>query len=318
MAAGIEGSTVLVTGGAGFIGSHLCLYLCSLGAKEVRCIDSFEFGSATNLEPRPRNLSIASLHIGTASPAELDQAFAKVDYVFHLAAEKHNSSLDKPQQMLTSNIQGTLNVLNASARAGAKRLVFSSSLYAYGRNVGLPLQEAERPAPNTVYGISKLAGENLAHMLNASGKLETTVLRYFFVYGTKQYANAGYKSVIVKNFERILNGLPPVIFGDGCQALDYIFVDDVLRATVQAMLHPESGLLLNLGSGKGTSILELTQHMQEISGSTYAPVFEPPDLTHGTSRVADTRSIARHFDWSPRTSLREGLTTVFEWMKRRQ
>jgi UDP-glucose 4-epimerase len=140
-------------------------------------------------------------------------------------------------------------------------------------------------------------------------------LRLFFVYGPRQFAGTGYKSVIVKNFERIRAGQPPVIFGDGSQRLDYVFVDDVVDAMLRCMLAPESGRLLNLGSGVGTSIRELTGAMLEVAGSRLKPVHEPPDWTAGSSRVADISAVRAALAWTPRTPLPDGLRATWSWIQ---
>lgn len=317
MTTSLAGKCAVVTGGAGFIGSHLVDRLLELGASKIRVLDSLSFGSHRNLPESDERVELHTTDIGAVSPDGLMPALEGVDYVFHLAAEKHNASLGNPAKMLLSNVQGTLNILTAAKRQGVRRVVFTSSLYAYGRIRGEAYREEETVAPSTVYGISKVAGEQLAAMFSKEG-VETVTLRYLFVYGPRQWANAGYKSVIVKNFERIIAGEPPVIFGDGRQALDYVYVSDVVEGTIKAALAATSGGIFNIGSGNATRINDLTALMSEIAGYNKAPVFAPPDWTDGSYRVADISKVTRELNWLPAVELHDGLQRTYDWMRERR
>jgi UDP-glucose 4-epimerase len=311
----LTGSLVAVTGGAGFIGSHLVERLLQLGVSGVTVIDSLAFGSETNLLTSDPRVKLHKVDLGAVNVSDLAPALAGVKFVFHLAAEKHNASVGNPNQMLSSNVQGTLNVLEASLRSGVEKVIFTSSLYAYGRIKGVPFREDEVVTPSTVYGASKVCGEHLVRMY--SSKMETAILRYLFVFGPRQWANAGYKSVIVKNFERMLAGKSPVILGDGGQVLDYIYVDDAVEATIQAMTHATNGALFNVGTGRRSDILSLTKTMMSVADFSGAPSFEPPDWTAGSSRVADISRIGNEIGWRPAHSLEEGLARTFSWLKDR-
>lgn len=295
-----------MTGGCGFIGSHLVRHLANAGANVV-ALDSLKYGARET----PGAVEVAKFRLGTDSRADLSRWVAKTDYIFHLAAEKHNQSRDNPRELLQSNVNGTIDLLELAAEHGVKKIVFSSSLYAYGRLMGPRMREDEPASPRTLYGLSKLMGEQL---LGHYG-IEHVTLRYFFVYGPRQFAGMGYKSVIVKNFERILAGKNPVIFGDGQQALDYVYVDDVIRATVQALESAVSGEVLNVGSSVPTTIVELTDLMLRAAGSDLKPVHEPPDWTAGSNRTGDTAKIRQLLHWTPSVPLPEGLARTLEWMK---
>lgn len=311
----LQGRTVLVTGGAGFIGSHLVDRLLEENAQRVVVLDSLAFGSKTNLAASPERLDFHSVDIGAATAHSLLPMFEGVDYVFHLAAEKHNASLGEPNRMLNTNIQGTLNVLQAATAQGVKRLVFTSSLYAYGRIAGTPFLEDEELHPSTVYGISKVAGEHLAEMFSARREIETNIIRYLFVYGPRQFANAGYKSVIVRNFERILSGQSPVVFGDGTQTLDYIYVSDAVEATLRIALNAPSGGVYNVGSGVGTSVRDLVERMREVSCCESPISYQPPDWTSGSCRVGSIQKITSQLGWKPVVGLDEGLRQVYRTIK---
>ncbi|MBM4317463.1 MAG: NAD-dependent epimerase/dehydratase family protein [Deltaproteobacteria bacterium] len=312
-----ENRRIIVTGGLGFIGSHLIRRLESLRLRELVILDNFGTGSLENLGQLPANVRVEKCHIGSTSASVLKSLLKDCDYLFHLAAEKHNQSLRTPFQLIDSNVSGTQALLEAAAENGVRKVVFSSSLYAYGRLRGNHMQENEATAPITVYGASKLFGENLlAHFSKFFG-LKSITLRYFFVYGPKQYAGMGYKSVILKNFERILKDEAPIICGDGAQKLDYTYVEDIVEATLLAMESDISDEIINLGSGKGTSISELTTSMLQTAGKKLNPNYVEPDWTADTCRVANTEKATRLLKWSPKISLVDGLNRTYEWMKLR-
>jgi len=310
----------MVTGGCGFIGSHLVRRLLSDGVERVVVVDSLRYGDARNLGPDgadPR-VTIVRHAIGPDTRDQLGSALAGVDYLFHLAAEKHNQSADDPDAVLAANVVGTRQLFELAAAAGVRKTVFTSSLYAYGRYAGPPMVESEVPMPVTVYGISKLCGERLLAHYAAASAMGGDALRFFFVYGPRQLAGMGYKSVVVRNFERLAAGEAPVIFGDGTQALDYTFVDDVVDATIRCMSHAGSGALLNVASGEAVSVSALTEAMCEVAGVAVTPVHAEPDWTAGSHRVGDNARIRETLGWTPTTSLRDGLARTWAWVRERR
>ncbi len=305
----------MVTGGCGFIGSHLVHALAARGAKRIVVVDSLRYGKPENLGALVEQVEVVQYTLGESRRDVLKAALEGVTHLFHLAAEKHNQSKDSPALVYQSNIVGTHMLFEDAVAAGVEKIVFTSSLYAYGRMTGAPFVESELPQPRTVYGISKLAGEHvLAHFGQTQG-VAWNVLRYLFVYGPKQFAGLGYKSVIMKNFERILSGEPPVIFGDGAQELDYVFVDDVVEATLSAMESPVTNEVLNIASGHGTRIDELTEAMLRVSGSTLRPTYGPADWTHGSCRVGSAERAAQVLGWRATTPLNVGLQRTFDWIQ---
>ncbi|MCA9596606.1 MAG: NAD-dependent epimerase/dehydratase family protein [Myxococcales bacterium] len=310
----LASANVLVTGGAGFIGSHLVRELVRRGVGRVVVLDSLRYGDPGNLGALSDNVRLVKHTLGFDDRAELERALDGVSYVFHLAAEKHNQSKDDPARVYRANLEGTHTLYEVAAAAGVKKVVFSSSLYAYGRMKGEPFSETEIPKPQTVYGITKLAGEHVLRFFEVQHGMEWNALRYLFVYGPKQFAGMGYKSVIVKNFERLLAGQPPTVYGDGSQTLDYVYVDDVVDATIAAMEQGVSKEVLNVGSGNATSVAMLIDRMIAVSGKQVEKQFEPPDWTAGTTRVGNVDKIARVLGWKARTSLDEGLARTFAWI----
>jgi UDP-glucose 4-epimerase len=310
----IGGKSVIVTGGCGFIGSHLVAALLRREARKVIVIDSLRCGDRANLAGLGDRVVCVRHELGSGDSEELHPYFESADYLFHLAAEKHQSK-EHPTRVLRANIEGTYQVLELAARHGLKKAVFTSSLYSYGRMSAPATREDDPLLPTTVYGISKLAGERLFQHFAAAHGLRSNTLRYYFVYGPRQFAGMGYKSVIVRNFERILQNSPPVIFGDGLQALDYVYVDDAVEATLLALESPVCGEAFNVSTGNAVSVRELTEAMLAAARSTLAPVHEPPDWTADSWRAGDATKIERLVGWRPRTPLRAGLTKVYDWMR---
>ncbi len=309
-----SGRHVVVTGGAGFIGSHLVRRLLDADADRVTVIDSLRYGDAANLGASSPRVGLVRHTLGTDPASELRRHLAGATHLFHLAAEKHNQSKDDPVAVLRANVLGTQELFDAAATAGVRKILFTSSLYAYGRVRGAPFDEREVPLPTTVYGISKLAGEHLLARCGAEYGIAWDVLRYLFVYGPRQFAGMGYKSVIVKTLERLRDGAAPVQNGDGEQALDYIFVDDAIEATLTVMDRGASGGVFNVGSGVGTTVRSLIETMIRVSGRRATAETAPPDWTAGTRRVADTTRLEREVGFRASTSLEAGLSRTWSWI----
>lgn len=310
----IAGSAVMVTGGCGFIGSHLVRRLVALGAARVVVIDSLRYGNRDNLGQLSPAVEVVPYTLGSDPPALLEQKMEGVQYLFHLAAEKHRQSDDRPLDVLRSNVEGAYTLFATAARRRIEKIIFTSSLYAYGRMQGPPFIEDELPRPQTVYGASKLFGEHLLRHLHADHGVAHNVVRYLFVYGPRQFAGMGYKSVIVKNFERLLAGTAPIVYGDGTQALDYVFVDDAVAATIRALEAEISGEVFNVGSGVPTTVNALVDLMLSVARRDVPKRYEPADWTAGSSRVGNINKARKILGWAPRIALRDGLAQTFEWM----
>ena len=305
----LTGRRVAVTGAAGFIGAHLVRDLVARGASVVG-IDSERSGDWDRL---PAGLcERVHADFAACAPADLAAALCGVDVVFHLAAEKYNSSKSTPQRVIDVNISGTQRLLEMGMEAGVEHVVFTSSLYAYGSLGPETMAEADPLRPITTYGMSKVAGEDILRTFRFRHGLRSSVARLFFVYGPGQFAEGGYKSVIVSNFERLRRGEPPVVYGDGRQELDYVYVDDVVRALVALADPGTDGTTVNIGSGRGRSITEVTEAMLRVSGADLVPVRGEPDWTHGSRRVGDCRLAAEVIEWSADTEFEAGLRSVWE------
>ena len=291
----------MVTGGAGFIGSHLVKRLQEAGAARVVVLDAFR-------RPAPPGLKADAVRftLGQDPPEALDDPLRGIDFLFHFAAEKHRTARENPQRALQGNVIGTHDLLAAAARAGVKKVVYASSVYVYGRDRAPAMVETEVPRPDTVYGISKLAGEHLLARFGQDGGPAWVALRYFFVYGPGQ-EHGGYPSLIVRSLERLRAGEPPTIYGDGQQALDYVYVDDAVEAALVSMTSPVSGEVFNVGSGTPASVGRVVDELIRATGRAVRATHLDPDETAGSSRVANVEKIRQGLGWTARVPLREGL-----------
>ena len=288
-------------------------HLLDQGASRILVIDSLKAGRRERL-PEDTRIEFVETTLGEVSVEKLTAMFHGVAGVFHLAAEKHRPSLDSPRDLVLTNVLGTRDVIEAGRSAGIRKLIFSSSLYACGRMSGPPMVETEPPHPQTLYGTTKLAGENLVEAAHRAGAFAAVSLRYFFVYGPRQYGGAGYKSVIVANFERLRRNEPPIIHGDGEQSLDYSHVDDIARATLLAMSREVNGKVLNVGSGRALSVKELTAAMMRAAGVRFEPIFDEPDHTASSCRVANVGHAESLLGFRSHVPLDQGLRSTWEWI----
>lgn len=309
----LPGSKFAVTGAAGFIGSHLAHRLVERGARVI-AIDNLEYGTRGNI-PADDAVTFHHADLAALDSRQWQAMLEGCDVLLHFAAEKHNNAIDSPQRVIDANISGTRRLFEAAGRAGVRKVVFASSLYAYGRLAGRPMRETDIPEPATIYGMSKLAGEALLREAGQRFGFDHTVLRLFFVYGPRQYTGLGYPSVIVRNFERILAGEPPLIRGDGQQVLDYVNVRDVVDAVLAVAGRRLDAPIFTVGSGEATSIGHLTRLMLEVAGSSLEPVHGEADWTQGTCRVGDAALLRETLGWKPQVGLREGLEEVWKWLK---
>jgi len=307
----LTGARVVITGAAGFIGSALARRLVESHGCEVVAIDNERSGDWSRLDVPIERIDQS---IEALSADEWADLCTDADYLFHLAAEKYNSPGSTPERIIDTNVTAFHRLLQGCARAELGKVVFTSSLYAYGSMGPDQMRESDVPKPTTMYGASKVMGENLLRIANRDHGLRWSTARLFFIYGPRQYAEGGYKSVILSNFERILDGQAPTINGDGRQALDYVYIDDCIEALVALAGAETDGMTLNVGSGTAVSIEQLTARMLALASSELAPIYSPPDWTAGSIRCADASSIQEIIEWSSTTDLDAGLEAVFSWM----
>lgn len=303
---------VLVTGGAGFIGSHVVDLLMAEG-HEVVVLDDLSHGRIGNLGAHIGNPRFKFVRGDVRDRGTVEGCLEKADWVVHEAAMiSVQRSIENPELARSINVGGTRVLLEASADAGVERFLLASSCSVYGRQEKLPIPEDARPDPLSPYAESKLEAEELCMRFHREARLQTTCLRYFNVYGPRQAADE-YAAVMVRFAERLRAGLPPQIYGDGEQTRDFVFVSDVARATLLALKAEEAaGEIVNVGTGKETSVNELCRIFLEVSGSRVEPVYLPPLEGEVRRSCADVRKAERILKFVPRTDLRKGVEELWK------
>ncbi|HIE53210.1 MAG TPA: SDR family oxidoreductase, partial [Armatimonadetes bacterium] len=304
----------LVTGGAGFIGSHLVEELVRRG-EQVRVVDNLSTGRAENLAPWREDIEF--LEGDLSDPAVAQRAVEGVDYVLHQAAlPSVPRSVEDPRASHEANVTGTLNLLLAARDAGVKRVVYAGSSSAYGDTPTLPKHEAMPPAPLSPYAASKLAGEYYCRVFHKVYGLETVVLRYFNIFGPRQDPTSQYAAVIPKFITALLRGDLPTIYGDGEQSRDFTYVRNVVEANLLACTAPAAvGEVINVATGTRFTINELFARLRELCGCEVEPLYAPPrpgDVRHSQ---ADIGKAERLLGYRPVVSFREGLKLTVDWFR---
>jgi len=309
---------MVVTGGAGFIGSHLGEYLVSQGHSLV-IVDNFSSGTERNLDGWvDRALDrVQILRFDINETEHLRRAFQGAQYVFHQAAiPSVPRSIADPQATNLANISGTLSVLMAARDAGVKRVVVASSSSVYGDDPGLPKVEERTGRVLSPYALSKAVDEEYCRLSLQLYGLETVCLRYFNVFGPRQDPKSEYAAVIPRFATRLLAGVPPIIYGNGEQTRDFTYISNVVDANWVAATHPKAaGETFNIGCGTRTSLNQLVREMSLILNSSCKPIYEsarPGDIPHS---VANVEKAQRLLGYSPAVSLKEGLARVIDWFR---
>lgn len=304
-------ATVLVTGGCGFIGSHLVEALLSRGYK-VRILDNLSTGKLENIAAvSGQNVEILLGDVTDMTTVEAATQGCK--YVFHEAAiASVPKSVKDPIGTDKINYGATLNILEAARKYGVRRVVFAGSAAVYGDEPTLPKSELMPTNPITPYGVDKLASELMGHFYARTFGVEFVCLRYFNVFGRRQDPSSPYSGVISIFYERISQGTAPVILGDGLQSRDFVHVSDVVAANILVMEHPEAtGRSFNVGRGKATSLLEIASLLNDLTGQSLQPIHKEPrpgDIRHS---LADNTAL-KNLGWLPRISIREGLSELIQ------
>jgi len=303
----------MVTGGAGFIGSHITELLISEG-HEVVVYDNFSTGRESNIEPFKDRISVVRGDIRDSSA--LDGAMAGVNYVIHHAAEiSAIKSVEDPIYADEVNVVGTLNVLRSARDNGVKRLVLASSSAIYGDTGSDPQSELNLPKPLSPYGASKICGEHYCTVFNEIYGLETVCLRYFNVFGPRQNPKSQYAAVIPIFVDRILAGKELHIYGDGEQTRDFVFVKDVARANLMACLHENAaGQVFNIAGGRSVTINELAEILMDAAGNRVPVIHDAAklgDIKYSSSRTEKAREV---LGFSPQVSLEDGLKQVVAYL----
>lgn len=307
-------SLFVVTGGAGFIGSHLVDHLLGQG-EEVRVIDDFSTGKQENIR---HNLGKIDLIQGSVADLEtVRKAMDGAAYVLHHAAiASVINSVEDPASSHDANLTGTLNVLIAARDAGVRRVVLASSSAVYGDLPGLPKTEDMPTDCLSPYALTKLSGEEYCRMFTRLYGLETVALRYFNVFGPRQDPNSQYAAVIPKFLTRMLSGEPPTIFGDGLQSRDFTYVSNNVAANMLACRAPAiAGQVFNIACGESFSLLDLVAGLNDVLGTSIEPVFEPARAGEVKHSVAGIEKARSGLGFAPETDFRDGLERLVAWFR---
>lgn len=310
----------VVTGGAGFIGSHLCEGLIASG-RTVRVVDNLSSGKREHLSSLLREFP------GRADFCELDirdleglkRCFQGAEVVYHQAAVPSvQRSVEDPLETGSANIEGTLKVFLAAREAGARKVVYASSSSVYGDSEVLPKSEDMQPRPLSPYAVTKYAGELYGNVFSSVFDLPAVGLRYFNVFGPRQDPQSEYAAVIPRFISRMLAGDPPVIYGDGEQSRDFTYVSNVVAANLRAAASPSSGISVNIACGERFTLNQLVAVLNELLGTNLRPVYEPArrgDVRHSQAEVSQARE---KIGFEPHVPFREGLRLTVESFRARQ
>ncbi|MCS7201510.1 MAG: SDR family oxidoreductase [Dictyoglomus sp.] len=305
----------LVTGGAGFIGSHIVEELVKEGGKVI-VLDNLSTGKEENLNFIRNKIIFIK---GDIRDLELLLSITKnVDYIFHEAAlTSVVESIENPEKCNEVNITGTLRVFIAGLKNQVKRIIYASSSAVYGNDPITPKKEDMKLEPISPYAISKYVGELYMKFFYEIYKLEIVSLRYFNVYGPRQDPNSPYSAVIPKFITSLLKKEPPTIYGDGEQTRDFIFVEDVVSANIQAIRGKGiEGKIFNISSGKRISIKELFLKLKELIKVDVEPIYAPERRGEVRDSMGDITLAKKHLSWTPKFSLDEGLKKTIEWYRK--
>lgn len=313
----IEGGRYLVTGGAGTIGSEIVHQLLAAGAEHIDVLDNLVRGRRDNIA--------APLASGRVELVEGDLADRKLirelvegkDAVFHQAAIRITQCAEEPRLAVDVMVNGTFNVLEAAVEAKTPKIVAASSASVYGMAEEFPTGEHHHPYNNdTLYGAAKTFNEGMFKSFRSMYGLDYVMLRYFNVYGPRMDVHGAYTEVLVRWMERIDDGLPPLIFGDGSQTMDFVFSEDIARANLLAAASPVTDGVYNIASGTETSLRQLAQTLLRVMGSDQRIEYGPERPVNSVvRRLADTTAAARDLGFRPTVQLEDGLLRLVEWWR---
>ncbi|MDL2271335.1 GDP-mannose 4,6-dehydratase [Methanobrevibacter sp. OttesenSCG-928-I08] len=307
----MKNKNIVITGGLGFIGSHIVDEL--IDNNNITIIDDESTGKLENLKnPNHANLTLEK---GNLNNLDLDKILKDTDYVFHLAAMASVPlSIDKPLESTKNNLNATIKLAIASKNQNIEKIIFSSSSAVYGENLNMPLKETEPLMPSSPYAASKASSELYLQTFTKSYGLNSTSLRYFNVFGPKQDINSQYAAVIPNFIFTLLNNKQPIIYGDGEQTRDFIFVEDIVKANIAAAKSNYNGVL-NIASGKKITINQLLDIIQNILGTDIKPKYlekRKGDIKHSLADVSNMGKINYKVDSS---LFKKQIETTVEWFK---
>jgi UDP-glucose 4-epimerase len=312
----IDGTRILVTGGCGLIGSTtIDLLLREHRPEKIVILDNLARGSLTNVEAALKDPRVSLVRGDVRDADAVRRATEGMDAVIHMAALRITACAADPREAMQVMCDGSFNVVDAAHHAGVKKLVAASSASVYGLAEQFPTREDHHPYNNrTWYGASKVMLEGLLRSYHSMYALPYVALRYFNVYGPRMDIHGKYTEVLIRWMERISKGQPPLIFGDGEQTMDFIYIDDIARANVLALLSEQSDEVFNVASGTETSLNQLAAALAKVMGSDLTPVYGPERSVNPVPRrLANTEKAERLLGFKAGADLEQGLRRLVEW-----
>lgn len=311
----MEYNRVLVTGGAGLVGSHIVDLLVAEDVEEIIVYDNFVRGRRENFAWAMEHGPVTVVEGDIQNPRLLAEVMEDVDLVFHQAALRITQCAAEPRLAVEVLVNGTFNVLEAAVNAGVKKVVAASSASIYGLAEAFPTTEQHHPYNNrTLYGAAKTFNEGLLRSFHEMYGLDYVALRYFNVYGPRMDIYGAYTEVLIRWMERIAAGQPPLIFGDGTQTMDFVYIEDIARANLLAAKAKVTDEVFNVASGTETSLNDLAYALLHVMDADLHPVYGPERKVNPVPRrLADTRRAAQCIGFRAQTSLAEGLQRLVTW-----
>jgi UDP-glucose 4-epimerase len=310
----MQNSRVLITGGAGLVGSHIADLLVEEAA-EIIVLDNFTRGQRTNLAWAQERGHLVVVEGDIRDRQLLADIMQGVDIVFHQAAIRITQCAQEPRLALEVLADGTFNVLEAAVKAGVKKVVAASSASIYGMAEEFPTTESHHPYNNrTIYGAAKTFNEGLLRSFYEMYGLDYVALRYFNVYGPRMDIYGVYTEVLIRWMERIVAGQPPLIFGDGKQTMDFVYIEDIARANILAAKADVTDEVFNIASSVETSLDELARSLAKVMGSDLQPEYGPERKVNPVQRrLADASKAKKLLGFEAQVSLEEGLRRLVDW-----
>ncbi len=313
----LRGARILVTGGAGFIGSYIVDQALEAGAAHVAVVDDFVRGRPENLAAARATERLDMREGDICDEGLIDELTAGCDIVFHQAALRITQCAEEPMRAVKVMINGTQNVIEAAVRHKVKRVIAASSASVYGEPSYFPIDEAHPFNNRTLYGAAKIANEQILRSYNEMYGMDYIMLRYFNAYGPRMDIYGVYTEVLARWMDRLDRGEAPIIFGDGKQSMDLVYVGDLARANILAAQSNVTDEVFNVGTGTETTLRELCEILLELTGQTHLePQHEPERKVNPVRRrLSSIERIRSALGYEPKTSLREGLLELLEWRK---
>jgi len=313
----LNNAKILLVGGAGLVGSHIVDQLLVEPVSEIMVFDNFMRGTRANLAGAMKDSRVKVVDASMTDRAALQKAMQGVNGVFHLASLWLGECVNEPRRAWEENVLGSWNIIETCLAAGVKRVVYSSSASVYGNALFTPMTEEHSFNNRTTYGATKIANEQMFRAMYEQYKLPYIGNRYMNIYGPRMDYEGTYVSVIMKALDRIFAGQSPVIFGDGLQMYDFVYVKDVAEANILGMKADCADEFFNIGMGVGTTINELVDMLLELTGSKLKLEYQPQAQSFVTHRIGSTEKAQELIGFKAHTPLLEGLREVVEWRKSR-